>query len=239
MQAVWKMLYKNRCKDFDKYGEIAGNNNMLSWLYTHTRVALELSEEKRPTRVEESKNYQNIASKAREFAKLLESSNLDKRIHYYMTDEVVGTMFRSVIKAEYIIGHYCAITDEDKFNFKGAIHYVGCVNTFVANDTKQWFSLDLMPYNSPKMSMALELLASESDAYADFVKVEDRITERTSNKTTVFIRVLYANFWLNTFGTPLYRTFANYCSVALGDYDISESTIRDALKDFKYKHSPL
>jgi hypothetical protein len=239
MQAVWKMLYKNRCKDFDKYGEIAGNNNMLSWLYTHTRVALELSEEKRPTRVEESKNYQNIASKAREFAKLLESSNLDKRIHYYMTDEAVGTMFRSVIKAEYIIGHYCAITDEDKFNFKGAIHYVGCVNTFVANDTKQWFSRDLMPYNSPKMSMALELLASEADAYADFVKVEDRITERTSNKTTVFIRVLYANFWLNTFGTPLYRTFANYCSVALGDYDISESTIRDALKDFKYKHSPL
>ena len=61
-------------------------------------------------------------------------------------------------------------------------------------------------------------------------RTETRLVNRPKNisKETIFVRELYASFWRNEFGSPLYNTFATFSNVVFGYANGSPSALTAA-----------
>ena len=104
------------------------------------------------------------------------------------------------------------------------------------SDRRSWFYESFMP-SHPSISELLFTLAEDARLKSEDVHTEERLVEKPKaiSSETLFVRSLYSICWRDTFGGPLYNTFAAFSNVVFGysDDDTSALTaakVRKALK---------
>jgi hypothetical protein len=244
-EKIWKRLYEKRrhypCDDHKP--KSFGNDNMAWRLYSEIERAWRESEREHPTRAEDAQKYQTIAKTARELARAMRGSLLDDTPYRWYPLKAINTIIKKDIKPEKLAGLFCLAQDESDFHKKCGIYAPVNVQLHdgteitehwrLYEDTEDLFERRIVTPQYPVMSQILTTLALDADKLAHDSMTEPRLVDRpTINKRTIFIRAL-SKFWLDEFGTPLYRTFAALCSVVLNDPDISGETVKDALKAYK------
>lgn len=151
--------------------------------------------------------------------------------------ESIKFNYRERPDPEKLSGYASFISDEavgeplnDSF-YKGDIYREGTNSDGVPSHEYfskiHFFQRFVITEKLPVLSDILGSLVSDAKELAKTTKTEPRINDRSSiSPTTIFIRTLYLDFWLNEFGSPLYGTFAKLCRVVLDDPTIDINTVK-------------
>jgi hypothetical protein len=245
MERVWKILYSKRKLyqiDMDEQKTV-GDGVMAHFLFTSINEAIRETKRKFTTRNEDVLKYQEIAKAARLLADKLSGQSLDHSPLHWFPDEVINTILERDINPDKASGFFCLVHDEGEFHKKGGIYEVARYTNRksgeilsgqwrAAENTNEFFNRFMITPEVP-LSSILNDLASNADTAAKKEGERTRIAKKfNTSESTMFIRALYP-FWLETFGSPLYRTFATLCCVVLDDKEIGEENIKDALRGCK------
>jgi hypothetical protein len=245
MERVWKMLYskRNLYKIDAHEPKHVGDGLMSHFLFTSINGAFCETKRKFTTRNEDVLKYQKIAKAARLLIEELSGQSLDHSLLHWFPDDVISTILKRDINPDKASGFFCLAHDEGEIHKKGGIYEeVGYTDKKsgdivyehwrVADNTNEFFNKFMI---TPKVPLTgiLKSLASDADKAAKKEGEKPRVASKyNTSELTIFIRALYP-FWLETFGSPLYRTFATICCVVFDDIGINEYAIRDALRGYK------
>lgn len=245
MEKVWRMLFKRKLYvPVDDKSKAQGDYAMVLTLHNHVVMAIRELDKKFSTTADDVLEYQEIAKAARLLAAKLHNRSLDHSPLHWFPDEAINTMLARDITPDKASGYFCLIRDESEFHKKGGIYQEiratdkdsgKIVSEYwnVANNTNEFFNKLMITPQFPRLSEILKSLASDADeAKRKEVKRPRIAKNKDTLEATKFIRALYP-FWIETFGTPLYKTFAALCRVVLNDSLIDGSTIKAALRNYK------
>jgi hypothetical protein len=245
MESVWKELCKrsNRCKrvEYPYQDRYQCESSMIMELVSYIRLADHQSKQNHSKRQDDIEKYRAIAKAARGLAKALSNSPLDTTVYRWYPPEVIDVIMEKDINPEKLSGYSSYINDEDGFLnickgdlFREDTNEDGS-DRFVHVPLEMFFELFGITHQRPVISEILKSLATDADNLAEETKNEPRIVERSSiSATTIFIRTLYSEFWREEFGSPLYGTFASLCRVVLDEPEITDSTVKEAIKGLKF-----
>jgi hypothetical protein len=247
MERVWKMLYSKR-KSYpidSNEPKSYGDGVMAHFLFVDINRAFVETKRKITTKNDDALQYLEIAKAARSLAGKLRSSSLDLSPLHWFPIEAINTMLEKDINPEKAAGFFCLASDESDFHKKGGIYeevrytdkksgkIISEYRRTMAGNTNEFFNRYMITPQYPSLSEILKSVADEANEAAKHESTRPRIVGKaTISTTTIFIRALYP-FWLETFGGPLYRTFAALCRVVLDDSSIDENNIKDALRNYK------
>jgi|GEM_PF-1502189 len=247
MQSVWKELCKRskRCEQVKyPYRDDPETCEQFMVLELEANITSAVYESKRnhTKRQDDIEKYKSIADAAHELLKVLYNSRLDTTVYRWYSPEVKNAIIENDLIPEKLSGYASCIKDEDGITrlrkgdiFREDIDEYGWGRAEYI-PSEMFFERFVITAHRPVMSEILKNLAEDAKELAEETKTEPRIVERSSlSPTSIFIRTLYEEFWLNEFGSPLYRTFAALCRVVLDDPEITVDTVKDALKPPKKK----
>ena len=244
MNEIWESLYEYRVRSsLDSYNRtLEANENMAIRLFFAASDANRQSQRKIETRAENVKKYTDIAKAARNFSEKVNNSVLDSTPYRYYPLEAINTIIENDLNPEKMNGHYCLSKDIDDFHTKGGIYSEFrakdlnendiCEHWRVADNTKDWFEHLITP-QYPTMSQILTELAKNADLLAKVTSQKAALKPNKLQKSTVFIRSLYGEFWSKEFVGVHRQELAIFCRIALNDESIGDITIDSALDGYK------
>ncbi len=245
MANVWKILVKRRLYvPVDDRSKKQGDYSMMLSLHHHIVSAILEVNNKFSSRNDDVLEYQEIAKAARLLAAKLHHTRLDLSPLHWYPDNAINSMLARDINPDKASGYFCLIRDEGESHKKGGIYsevrftdkesgeIVSEYWRSMANNTNEFFN-QFMITMDVELSYILKNLACDADEAAQVEAVRPRISKNIdTSEATKFIRALYP-FWIELFGSPLYRTLATLCRVVLNDSQIDESNVKDALRNYK------
>jgi hypothetical protein len=247
MEKVWERLLKSRrYVPADDISKSRGDDAMVLSLHHYVVNAIHKLDRKFSTVNDDVLECQEIAKAARLLAAKLHNRSLDHSPLHWFPDEAINTMLARDINPDKASGYFCLIRDESEFHKKGGIYSEvrftdkdsgKIVSEYwnVANSTNEFFNKFMITPQFPRLSEILKSLASDADEATRKEVKRPRIAKnKDTSDATKFIRALYP-FWIETFGTPLYKTFAALCRVVLDGCQVRESSVKDALRWHKKK----
>ena len=244
MCLVWRKLLKrsnrhernkNLYQDRDECETI-----IIAELVTHIQLAIYESKKYHSKRQEDINKYLSIANSANELLRALYKTSLDTTVYRWYSPEIINAIIENDLKPEKLSGYASYIHDEDGITglrkgdiFREDIDDYG-MGMAEYIPSQMFFEHFVITAHRPVMSEILKNLVADAQKLAEETKVEPRIVERTSiAPTSIFIRKLYKDFWLNEFGGVLSGTFAALCRVVLENPEINEDTVKSAIKDLR------
>lgn len=246
MEAVWKILIKHtkrheQNKYFRQSDPDECEQHMIIELIANIESAILKSKKLHSKRKDDIEKYKSIADAAALLQRLIHNTPLDKPVDQWFSQEVINSIIEKDLDPEKLSGYASFISDEavgeplnDSF-YKGDIYREGTNSDGVPSHEYfskiHFFQRFVITEKLPVLSEILGSLVTDAKEIAEATKIEPRLNERSKiSPTTIFIRTLYWNFWLNEFGTPLYRTFAALCQVVLDNQEIDKDTVINALR---------
>lgn len=245
MESVWRMLCKSsrRCQRITYPYRDRDDCEKFMIMELVVSISLAIAEFKRnhSKRQDVIDKYQAIAKAARGLIKALSNSSLDTTVYRWYSPEAIDAIMEKDINRERLSGYSSYINDEGGLLgirkgdlFREDTNEDG-LDRYVYVPLEMFFELFGITHQRPVISEILKRLATDADNLAEETKNEPRIVERSSiSATTIFIRTLYSEFWREEFGSPLYGTFASLCRVVLDEPEITDSTVKEAIKGLKF-----
>jgi hypothetical protein len=241
MKRVWKMLYKERIDyPMDSYKPRKyGDEVMEHDLFRSIQMSIMEAKKVKSTKADNIKKYLELAKLARTLSEKIKDQTLDHSPFNWLSDGEINIILERDINPDKADGYFCLVNDESEFHKKGGIYkevkFTDKESGKPAAEAWRMYENTHEFFNKFAITPRVKL----SDILKDFAESAD-IAAKQSVKTphndistkTLFIRSLYP-FWIETFRSPLYGTFASLCRVVLDDENIGREDIQAAIKSIK------